>query len=128
MIHNITIVDENISGVIINSFEFTPESEQIPVSELIRQRVYAEVKEQNKNFERITPGLIESILNTKKSTVQNKDVFDPEQQFYKALDAFKKNSYFIVINDRQVTDLDEIITVTPQMTVTFIKLTPLIGG
>ena len=45
-----------------------------------------------------------------------------------ALKAFRTNGYFIVINDRQVTDLVEEITVTPKTAIVFFRLIPLVGG
>ena len=45
-----------------------------------------------------------------------------------ALAAFQANAFFLLINDRQVTALEQNILITPNTKVAFVKLVPLIGG
>ena len=43
--------------------------------------------------------------------------------------AFARNGYFILVGDHQVEDLDEVVDLTgADQHVTFVKLTPLVGG
>ena len=51
-----------------------------------------------------------------------------EEQADKAISAFLSNGFFVMVDDKQRTDLDESITITPETTVSFIKLVPLVGG
>ena len=53
---------------------------------------------------------------------------DWQQQFEKALEAFEGNRVLILINDRQAEALDEEFEVRPDTAVTFLRLTPLVGG
>jgi hypothetical protein len=45
-----------------------------------------------------------------------------------ALDGFARNAFFLVVDGRQSTDLDEVITLRPTSQVTFVRLLPLTGG
>ena len=53
---------------------------------------------------------------------------DWEAQFALAVEGFATNAYFVIIDDRQAETLDETFVVGPQTKVSFIKLTPLVGG
>ena len=49
-------------------------------------------------------------------------------QTYVAMEAFKNNGFFILIDDEQVDDLTQKFLVDESTTVSFVKLTPLVGG
>jgi len=53
---------------------------------------------------------------------------DWEAQFARAIDAFGRNGFFIIVDDRQAETLDEPIVISPRTHVSFVKLTPLVGG
>jgi hypothetical protein len=53
---------------------------------------------------------------------------DPEKQFELALRAFYTNGFILLVDDKQVEELEEEIEVRPDTTVTFLKLVPLVGG
>ena len=53
---------------------------------------------------------------------------DAEKQIYIALDAFLKNGYFILIDNFQAHELDQQVDVKPSTQLSFVKLTPLVGG
>lgn len=46
----------------------------------------------------------------------------------KALHAFTKGTYLILIDGQQMESLDDIVTLTPTSKVAFVRLTPLVGG
>jgi hypothetical protein len=46
----------------------------------------------------------------------------------KALSAFAAGAFFVLVNGRQVERLDEEITFAPDCKVTFLRVTPLVGG
>ena len=56
------------------------------------------------------------------------DTIDAEQQVEVALVAFENNSFVLLVDDLQVESLDAQIDMTPDTVVTFLKLTPLVGG
>jgi hypothetical protein len=53
---------------------------------------------------------------------------DWKQQSERACDAFERNGFFVLVDDRQPDSLDEEITVGPDTRVSFVKLVPLVGG
>lgn len=45
-----------------------------------------------------------------------------------AIDAFQRNGFFVIVDDRQVTELDEELALTGSSDVRFVRLVPLVGG
>ena len=72
----------------------------------------------------IQPHETERILNG----VRERLAIDWEKQYAKALSAFNSNGFLLFVDDEQITDLDEMIRLTPQTRVSFLKLVPLVGG
>ena len=113
--------------------EFTLDvpTERIRVRELIRTRVYGEVRDYNLRQPGYFRGLVqptdaERTLNGIKIRPGRR--LDPEKQFEGAIESFYRNGFLVLVNDRQVEELEEEIEVGPDTTVTFLKLVPLVGG
>jgi hypothetical protein len=51
-----------------------------------------------------------------------------EQSIYRALDGFQKNAFFVIINDIQAENLNDKVLIQDSTEITFLRLTPLIGG
>ena len=127
----ITVEDKTPGYKTENLVELKFDTEVITVEELIMRRVMTEVEAYNKNkTERfaglVQPGESEKLLNGYK--MKKLMEIDAEKQCYLALSAFQKNGYFLFIDDRQVDSLKEEIRLRPDISVTFIKLMPLVGG
>ena len=45
-----------------------------------------------------------------------------------ALRQFQSNGFFVIVDDRQRTDLDEVLHLRPDSRVSFIRLVQLVGG
>jgi hypothetical protein len=45
-----------------------------------------------------------------------------------ALAAFGRNGFFMIFDGRQITDLDDVLTVEHDSALTFLRLVPLVGG
>jgi hypothetical protein len=106
-------------------------TEHLTVRELIRTRVYQEVSDYNLRQPEYFRGLVqpadaERTLNGFK--VPHRRRIDPEKQFDKAIESFYRNGFMVLVNDQQVDELEEEIEVSPDTTVTFLKLVPLVGG
>lgn len=106
-------------------------TEKITVRELIRSRVYQEVKDFNTQQPEYFQGLVqptetEHTLNGYKLRKPRK--INWETQFEKAITAFQSNGFILLVDDQQVTELDEEITIAPETAVSFMKLVPLVGG
>ncbi|WP_415892927.1 hypothetical protein ACMXYN_00025 [Neptuniibacter sp. PT8_73] len=103
--------------------------EKISIKELIETRV---MKEFNIEEEHKLKRADNSFIPTAKELKLNPAPSDPQQDVEihkdKAITSFLKNEYFIFINDVQKTDIEERILLSPTTRVTFLKLTPLIGG
>jgi len=99
--------------------------------ELIRERVKQEVEEFNKKQPELYNGLVqptdtERTLNGFKFKTKRK--LDWQEQFERAVEGFHRNAFILLVDDSQVEDLDQIIPIAPETSVTFIKLVPLVGG
>jgi hypothetical protein len=128
---NITIIDEQLNGTITNQFEIKIESEIITTQELIEKRVIQEVENYNNNLPEYYNGLVkptdaEMTLNGIK--IKKKQIIDAEKQVYIALAAFQKNAFFILVDNKQIEELNHEIKLKETSKISFIKLTPLIGG
>ena len=55
-------------------------------------------------------------------------MIDWEPQFTQACEAFESNRVLVLVDQRQVESLDQVITIQPNTEVTFLKLVPLVGG
>jgi len=129
----LTIRDETTFslGDVREGFTLEVPAECISVKELIRARVYQEVRDYNLRQPEHFRGLIQPIdtertLNGFKVRPGRK--LDPEKQFERAVEAFYRNGFLVLVDDQQVDRLEEEIEVRPDTTVTFLKLLPLVGG
>lgn len=128
----LTVRDETTSGEIYDAITLEFLTDNITVRELIRERVFQEVKDYNaKQGEKFFRGLVqptdaEQTLNGFK--LKKPRMLNWEPQFDKACEAFETNAIIILIDNKQAGALDEQITITPQTEVSFLKLTPLVGG
>ncbi len=123
--------DITYTGEVLNEVKVNITNQTISVKELIEARVTVEVEHYNSSSKEFFKGLVkptsaEETLNGFK--FRKKSIIDTEKQVLVALSAFQKNGYFVLINDLQVTNLDEVIAVNKQTEVSFIKLTQLVGG
>ena len=132
MTATLTVRDEEMTGKTVTEFSLDFLTEHITVRELIRGRVYQEVSEHNakQNLAEFT-GLIqptdaERTLNGFR--LKKPRQIDWKQQFERALEAFEQSQILILVNDRQAESLDEEITISPETTVSFLRLTLLVGG
>ena len=103
----------------------------LTVRELIRARVANEVSDYNLSQPEYFRALVqptdaERSLNGFK--MRKGRMIDPEKQFELAIKAFYSNGFILLVNDRQVDELDEEIEIRPDTTLTFLKLVPLVGG
>src|SRR5262245_44029164 len=111
----LTIRDETTSGDVYDERPLEFPTEPITVRELIRERVYQEVQDFNlKQGERVFRGLVqptdaERILNGGRAEYRLKEhrQIEWKPQFERALEAFDRNGFFILIDDMQAEDLDQ---------------------
>jgi hypothetical protein len=109
---------------------YLPEA-RISVRELIRQRVCQEVATYNDQhgdifYGLVQPGDAERTLNGYR--LSKRRLLNAEDQVQKATHAFESNGFIVLVDDRQAESLDQVIELTPESQVTFLKLVPLVGG
>jgi hypothetical protein len=131
MTATLTVRDETTAGQTLHEFTLELLTEHLTVRELIRSRVYQEVRDYNLRQPDRFRGLVqptdaEQMLNGFKLNQPRQ--IDWKQQYEKALEAFEANRILLLINDRQAESLDEEVVVEPGTFVSFLKLTPLVGG
>jgi hypothetical protein len=128
----ITIHDETTSKQPIGQ----PFAFEVPMSctlrELIRFRVREEVAKHNATDIGVFAGLVSpdnaAVEDNGRQVTSNRQRIDWERQADVAEKAFKRNGFFVFIDDRQLEDLDEILELDGTANMVFIRLVPLVGG
>lgn len=105
-------------------------TERTTIRELIRSRVYQDVKDYNASQSDTFRGLVEpgKAERTLNGDRPKRRQIDWEVQAAKAIEAFDRNGFILLVDDEQAEDLDAEIVIEPGMAVTFLKLMPLVGG
>lgn len=127
----LTIKDETAAGKTLNELQLYFASELTTVKEIIEARVSAEVEAYNNAMPAYFNGLVqpsdaEKTLNGYK--LKDRKKVDAEKQCLVALNAFQKNVFFLLIDNIQSESLDQMVVINNNTIVSFIKLTPLVGG
>lgn len=131
MSSTLTIRDETLGGGPAHDWVLEVTTERMTVRELIRSRVYQEVQDHNLRNADVFRGMVqpeesEKTLNGWKLKTPRQ--LDWKKQFDRAVEAFEASQILVLVNDRQAESLDEEFVVGPTTTVTFLRLTPLVGG
>jgi hypothetical protein len=132
----LTITDDTASGQTTHSLTLDLLDETMTVRELIRSRVYQEVQDHNRRLDAaaaepfrglVTPRDEERMLNGARKPRAAREI-DWKAQFDVACHAFERNGFFLLVDDRQAESLDEVVTLRHDTRVSFVRLTPLVGG
>jgi hypothetical protein len=121
----LTIFEETASGTPLSTFRLHLASERITVRELVRRKALHEVEARNRALVAPRGGALEARLN---GPPRPPKALDAEKECEAAVEAFRRNGFFILIGDRQVEELDEELVFTGDTDVRFVKLVPLVGG
>ena len=132
----ITVRDETAAGASLHELPLVFPSEQITVRELIRERVYQEVQDFHRQGKAsvfrglVQPSDTEVVLNGVRTEYrfQTAKTIDWKEQYDRAVEAFQQHGFLILVDDRQVEDLEEVVTIGAGTQVAFVKLTLLVGG
>jgi hypothetical protein len=132
----LNVRDETPSGNTYHSLPLQFPTERITVRDLIRERVYQEVQDFNRQQEqKVFRGLVQP-TDTERAVnggaveyrLKRRREVDWKEQFERAIEAFGRNGFFVLIDDRQVESLDLEFTIGRETQVSFVKLVPLVGG
>jgi hypothetical protein len=126
----ITIKDTSLQGAPSSSWQLTllEETSTSTLREVIRSRIYQEVSEYNARKRSQHLYLITLPPTASSNPTEIAPIVDWQLQYERAITAFEQKRYIVLVDDRQVSDLDRSIQITTKSTITFLKLVPLIGG
>lgn len=127
----ITVRDETTLGETTGELTLEFLTERVTARELIRSRVYQEVTEYNARQAGVFRGLVQP-----RGAERTRDGFrfrtprriDWAEQYEAAVASFARNGFLLLVDDRQVTDLDAEIELRHDTAVSFLRLVPLVGG
>ena len=103
----------------------------ITLRDLIRTRVREEVAKANANSGAEFRTLVQPVdaeVTLNGYRLPRGRTIDWREQADKAEEAFGRNGFFVLVDGRQVEELDEELALTADSDVRFVKLTPLVGG
>jgi hypothetical protein len=131
MTTTLTIHDETTSGQKTNTFTLDCLTERLTERDQIKARIYQEVQDYNMKEPEYFRGLVEPtnaerVLNGYKLKAKRK--IDWQEQYQRALEAFDRNGFFVLVGNRQAESLEEEFEVKVETEVSFVKLVPLVGG
>ena len=127
----VTFRDQTATGRDLRSFDLPDVPDSLTVRELVRLRVREEVARYNAAPTGHFAGLVrpadaaETPSGYRLGTARR---LDWEEQADIACRAFERNGFFVLVADRQVEDLDEVVDTTAASDVAFVNLVPLVGG
>lgn len=128
---SIAVHDELRPGQRTHSFRLELTGQRLSACELITRRVKDEVERVNRErpvtFRMLVqPTDAEVSLNG--YALRPSRPIDWKVQVEKACEAFERNGFLLLVDNRQVESLEEELTLRSDSEVTFLKLVPLVGG
>jgi len=126
---NLTVRDETMTGRETGSFVLLDLPDTITVEELIRWRVREEVERHNAGADPTFHGLVQpTAAEHALNGGRDRRLIDAGKQADVAVKAFSTNGFVLLIGDRQVEDLHEVVDVIETDSVAFVRLVALVGG
>lgn len=127
----ILIFDAPLHGEKIAAGGIRLDAGAVTLRELIRGRLQQEVERYNQSLPETFQGLVqpeesEQILNGFR--LKTKRPLDWEAQCRRAWSSFEKNGFLVLLDGKQVTELDVPCDLHENSEIEFIKLVPIIGG
>ncbi|WP_328402901.1 hypothetical protein [Nocardia sp. NBC_00403] len=127
---SVKVVDETSSGGRDDGWMFEVTEERLPLREIIRRRIFQEVAEHNAAAAgAVFRGLVRPAdAEVVRGGFRTTGRVDPERQCEAALQAFGRNGFVVLVGDRQIEELDEVVALPLGVEITFLKLVALVGG
>ena len=119
---SLTIEDQTSNGVPTGSITLPGLPDRITLRELIRMRVREEVARYNLRPWGMFQGLVQLM------GLPERQALDWRVQADAAIEGFVANGFIVLVNGRQVVDLETRLDLRGDLDVRFIRLTPLAGG
>ena len=127
----LTVHDESATGRSLDRLDLVDLPYRLTVRDIVRAKVREEVARHNAEPRKIFHGLVqpndaEVAVNGTRSSRHRP--LEWERQADLAEDHFERNGFFILVDDRQVSSLDEVVDLVADPHVAFVRLVPLAGG
>ena len=129
--HTITIKEETSGGNIANEIKVKLAAEVVSIRDIIEAKVNAQVEAQYQQLDGIYNGLVEPADTEKMLNVYTErpaSKIKTEKQVNAALEAFRMNNFFMLIDNIQAESLEQMVVINDKTEVSFLKLTSLVGG
>jgi hypothetical protein len=129
----ITVRDQQPGGKRVHELALKFNTNEVTLRDIIAERVRMEIDlyEQKvvSSFANslVQPTDAEARLNEAMKKKPYRPI-DGDKQIEAAFAAFESNGFFVLVGDRQVDSLDTPIALAANPEISFIKLTPLVGG
>ena len=127
----VEIKDQSGTGRVAATTVLAGISSRITLRDLVRTRVREEVARYNAGPAPVFSGLVmpEGAEPTRDGfRLPRPRRIDWEAQADRAIEAFERNAFFVLVDDRQVADLDEELELAPESDIRFVRLVQLVGG
>ena len=119
----ITVIDESTAGDRTERFELKSTALQLTAAELIELRVREECRLSSRpKFERIER---QQVLNSAKEVQREPDASELVER---ALKAFSQGAFLLLVNEQQISELNQIIPLGAASEAVFLRIIPLVGG
>ena len=125
------IEDRTATGRPTGTIDLPDVPDRITLRDLIRLRVREEVARYNLRPGTEFAGLVQpdgARAGRNGYVLPAPRRIDWERQADIALEAFLRNGFFVLVDGKQLTELDDEIRLTDTLDVGFVRLTPLVGG
>ncbi|MET9311504.1 hypothetical protein ABZX12_06735 [Kribbella sp. NPDC003505] len=127
----VTIIDVSGAGRVGAKTLLEGISSRTTLRDLVRTRVREEVARFNTAPQPIFRGLVMPEGGSPAEDgfrLPRQRQLDWERQADRAIEAFGRNGFFVLVDDRQVTELDEQLELTADSDIRFVRLVQLVGG
>lgn len=128
---SVTVCDQSSTGRVSGGLTLSDISAATTLRELIRTRVREEVARYNAGPTPVFDGLVmpEGASPAREGFAMPRPrPIDWERQAGRAIESFGRNGFLVLVDDRQVLELDEELGLTADSDVRFVRLVPLVGG
>jgi enoyl-CoA hydratase/carnithine racemase len=124
------------------AFDLKLVSQRMSARDVIRQRIadeiatanaraieHAEAHARTRSFLiAFEPSSPEAALNAPRSPKRRQEIFDEQAEYDRAILAFEKRQFIMLLDERQIENLDDEFGLTGANEIVFLYLTPLVGG
>ena len=127
----IKLLDKTTDGKLYRETELRLVSNRSTLREILAQRIRQEVDKHNGSDRKLFSGLVQPSDTEEKLNgfkLRKPREVSYEKQLELAIEAFGNNGFFVLLDDRQIEDLDTPVTLREDSRLSFVKLVPLIGG